>query len=249
MLLNEPVNDFDYYFTNKETVLAVAQYYVDIFNALHPSYDVTVLEHDDGRVELKMSTFEVEKQVMSGINFDATDEIDPDELDLKEDDVVERPKYCPVFLSPNAITLSGKVQLVLRFYGLPEQIHESYDFVHCTNYWTSNDGKLVLNPEALESLLSKHLVYKGSKYPLCSIMRTRKFIKRGWHINAGQYVKMALQLNELDLLDIKTLQDQLVGVDSLYFMQFIEAIKRKQEEDSNFRIENSYLIEVIDRIF
>ncbi len=32
MLLNEPVNDYDVYFTNRETVKAVAKYYVDRFN-------------------------------------------------------------------------------------------------------------------------------------------------------------------------------------------------------------------------
>jgi hypothetical protein len=32
MLLGENVNDFDLYFTNKETVLAVAKYYVEAFN-------------------------------------------------------------------------------------------------------------------------------------------------------------------------------------------------------------------------
>src|SRR5690349_2218606 len=33
MLLKEKVNDFDVYFTNKETVKAIAEYYVQQFNA------------------------------------------------------------------------------------------------------------------------------------------------------------------------------------------------------------------------
>jgi hypothetical protein len=35
MLMKEKVNDFDYYFTNFETVEAVAAYYVGEFNRLH----------------------------------------------------------------------------------------------------------------------------------------------------------------------------------------------------------------------
>ena len=51
----------------------------------------------------------------------------------------------------------------------PDQLHENYDFVHCTNYWTSWNNELVLRKEALEALLARELRYVGSKYPLCSI--------------------------------------------------------------------------------
>jgi len=42
LLLNEDVKDFDIYFRNKETTLAVANYYVDKFNAKHPSVNAEV---------------------------------------------------------------------------------------------------------------------------------------------------------------------------------------------------------------
>jgi hypothetical protein len=89
----------------------------------------------------------------------------------------------------------------------------------------------------------------GSKYPLCSIIRTRKFINRGWHINAGQYLKMCLQVNELDLNNIDVLEDQLIGVDSAYFMMLIDSIRNKQLTDDNFELNNSYIISIIDKIF
>src|SRR3546814_899254 len=73
------------------------------------------------------------------------------------------PTYRPVFMSTNAITLSDKIQIVLRFYGEADAIHENYDFVHCTNYWTSKDANLTLRQPALESLLCKELRYVGSK--------------------------------------------------------------------------------------
>lgn len=156
--------------------------------------------------------------------------------------------YHPVFLSPNAVTLSGDVQFVLRFYGQPEQIHENYDFVHCTNYWTSKGG-LVLKQEALEAILAKELVYTGSKYPVCSIIRTRKFVKRGFHINAGQYLKMCFQVSELDLTDIAVLEDQLVGVDSAYFINLIKALQEKASKESEFVLNSGYLCSIIDKIF
>lgn len=165
-------------------------------------------------------------------------------VDDAKPDPTKKP-FRPVFLSSNAITLSDGVQIVVRFFGEPDAIHENYDFVHCTNYWKSWDGELVLRPAALEALLSRELRYIGSKYPLCSIIRTRKFIKRDWTINAGQFLKMAFQLGDLDLNNVEVLEDQLTGVDAAYFNQIIQLIKEKDEA----RVDRAYLIELIDRIF
>jgi len=159
-------------------------------------------------------------------------------------DVSEK-KFRPIFITSNAITLTDKVQLVLRFYGNPEKIHQNYDFVHCTSFWESKHNKLVLRPEALEAILTKELVYKGSKYPICSIIRMRKFLTRGWTINAGQILKMAYQCYELDLKDPKVLEDQLTGVDVAYFTQLLGMLKDTNPD----RINSSYIAELIDKIF
>lgn len=183
---------------------------------------------------------------------------DPSEIvdkleDLKDhrerfdrDEAEERkPPYRPVFLSSNAITLSNAVQLIIRFYGEPDAIHENYDFVHCTNYYDGGSGELVLRKEALEALLTKELRYVGSKYPLCSLIRVRKFVQRGWQINAGQILKMCMQLNELNLKDFKVLRDQLTGVDVAYFAQVLQAVHDKDPE----KVNTAYLLEIIDRMF
>jgi hypothetical protein len=104
---------------------------------------------------------------------------------------------------------------------------------------------LVLRPAALEALLSKELRYVGSKYPICSIVRLRKFIERGWRINAGQILKMAMQISELNLKDVTVLEDQLTGVDTAYFIQLLERLKEKDPE----KVDAAYLVEIIDRIF
>ena len=156
-----------------------------------------------------------------------------------------KPKYRPIFLSTNAITLANKVQVILRFYGEPDEIHANYDFVHCTNYWRSDDGSLTLRAEALEALLARELLYVGSKYPVCSVFRLRKFIKRGWTINAGQILKILMQISALDLTDINTLEDQLTGVDSAYFFDILEKLKEKDAT----KVNAAYLCEIINRMF
>lgn len=238
MLLDEEVNDYDYYFTNKETALAVANYFVEQFNKKH--HRQVSVQDDEGRIKVY-----VQSEGVAGI----PEGHEIDDEDLMEVEKSEDEEFEPVFLSTNAISLRGKVQIVLRFYGEADEIHENYDFVHAKCYWRAEDNHLSLPRESLESILTKELIYTGSKYPLCSIFRAKKFINRGWYINAGQYLKMALQLNEMNLLDIKVLEEQLTGVDAAYFRMLLNAIEEKKEKNPDFKLSNSYLIEVINRIF
>jgi hypothetical protein len=167
------------------------------------------------------------------------------ELSDQVSETEDRPKYEPVFVSSNAISLRGKIQLILRFYGDPDEIHSYYDFVHCMNYWVSGTNNLVLRPESLEALLSRTLVYSGSKYPICSMIRSRKFIERGFRINAGQYLKMAMQIADLDLYDYGVLEEQLTGVDVAYFTEVVSKLRDHNPE----KVDSAYLIEIIDRMF
>jgi len=280
MMLKEEINDFDIYFTNKETTKVVANYYVDMFNEKHKdnknkcgykhkafvidgALNISEQIKDAGEREWKTKMLEEipEDRIKIIMRSDGVavassakkiiedaDEINGDILSEIEEQSDNKEKYRPLFLSTNAITLSNKIQLIIRFYGNADEIHDNFDFIHCTNYWESINGELTTHKDALESLLSKNLRYHGSKYPLASIIRTRKFIKRGWHINAGQYLKMVFQLNEIDLTDIVALEEQLVGVDTIYFMQLISSLK-EQIEKNEISLSGDYVSSIIDKIF
>jgi len=161
----------------------------------------------------------------------------------------EKKEFFPVFISTNAITLSNDVQLVVRFYGEPDKIHETYDFAHTKAYYDFGSKTLEVPKVVYETTVNKTLVYTGSLYPVCSIFRLRKFIGRGWQINAGQMLKICMQISELDLNDINVLEDQLIGVDSLYFMQLIDQFRQRKEKDPTFQLTTPYLISIIDKIF
>lgn len=245
LLTGETPNDYDIYFKTYDSCLEVAHYYAKKWNdGAHGSK--VEIKGEDGRVTCYIKS--------RGIAIDPEDSaID----DLSEplgfenvlEQTIEKPKYRPRYFSTNAISLSDQIQLVIRFYGSVEEIHTNYDFAHCTCSFDYISGKVVLPEKALECIINKELFYEGSKYPLCSIIRSRKFITRGWHINAGQYLKMCLQLNELDLKDINVFQDQLAGVDSAYFEQAIVNIKSRMEENPEWKADNTYLFELINRIF
>jgi len=263
LLTGEPVNDYDVYFKTLESCELVADYYINEWNTNNPTKpQVRIDEFISDRVCLIIGHGRglgmVAEDGDNGID-DTTEPLEPleplpfisenEEEPLKPNPTIEKPHYRPRFFSTNAISLSDQIQIVVRFSGPIESIHENFDFEHTKCVYDYSENTLVLPTKSLECIINKELIYRGSKYPLTSIIRTRKFITRGWTINAGQYVKMTLELNALDLLNLETFKDQLVGVDSAYFMQAIEAIRNKKEKDPNFEITNLYLFEVIDRIF
>jgi hypothetical protein len=282
MINNEKVNDFDVYFTNRETVMAVAKYYIGKFKEMRPDGPVIklftsddfanadselsrlyrkakdILEGEKDRDDFIIDFYEmnsVSKEdgrvfiYIQSAGIAAEKEIDLEDCENPLDEGVEdtedktKPKYRPIFFSSNAITLSDKIQIVTRFYGNAEQIHSNFDFVHATNYWTSEEGKVVFSIEAYEACHNKELIYVGSKYPVCSLFRMRKFIARGYTITAGEILKIAMNVNEFDLTDVRVLRDQLIGVDSAYFTHLIDSIKDKEN------IDRLYLTAIINKMF
>lgn len=220
MLLGEKVNDFDIYMDDAQTCAKLCEYYL---SEVEETKKITVkISDDEERV----------KCVVKSAGFV--------KFDVPEDEEGFKVAY----ITENALTLTNDIQIVTRFVGCAEELHKNYDFIHATNYWTYKDG-LVTNLRALESLLSKTLYYSGSKYPLCSILRAKKFINRDWTINAGQYLKMCMQLNELDLKDIDVLKEQLVGVDSAYFNHFLSLIAK----DDLQSVDMTYIVDRIDEVF
>lgn len=269
MLLKERVNDFDVYFRTRDVALDVAKYYVQRFSIQKQNgieCGISVIE-DGERIKIKVQSsgiasekgtdkaYEYFESSPDGESGEYVGQImqDPGAVQDVHDDTekkaiestLEDKTYRAVFMSTNAITLSGGVQIVLRFFGEPEEIHKNYDFVHCTNYWSSWDNKLTLHQAALESLLAKELRYVGSRYPICSIFRLRKFVSRGWSVNAGQILKMCLQVSELNLKDVNVLEDQLIGVDVAYFVDLVARLKANDPE----KVNAAYLVEIIDRMF
>lgn len=278
MLLNEKVNDFDVYFRTKETVLAVARYYaskvpqasIEVVDGastqiLSEKREFAEMEEPS---QCQRAVFLRDLQpdrvaiYVPGVNYySVTGEgslmAEPDEIEQTKElfssieearEQVKEGSYSPLFFTANAITLSDQIQLVLRFYGEASELHVNYDFVHATNYYDYYERKLYTNKPALESLLAKELRYVGSLYPVTSIIRTKKFIKRGWTITAGEYLKIMFQVADLDLRDPAVLTEQCLGVDLAFFSIFIEALQNR-DTTKHEQVTYSYICELIDRIF
>ena len=260
MLLNEDVNDYDLYFKDFNSAKVIAKYFVNLYinNKTTKSEKVPELfvQEDNNRIRVVVKSAGIDSDTTNNSDYRFFETLDPGspQQDKFIDSVMEviakdskdkNDKYKPVFITSNAITLTNDMQLIFRFFGEPEDIHKNYDFVHCTNYWNSKDKKLTLNQRAIESLLTKDLLYTGSLYPICSMIRLRKFMKRGWIVTAGQMFKIAFQISKLDLTDYKVLEDQLIGVDVAYFGQLLNELKKVEGQD----ISDIYIMELVDKIF
>lgn len=250
MLLGDTPNDFDVYLKNTDVAAKLASYYISRLPAVENEMTRTPIVSvppEGGRVEIKVQS--------AGI---AGEDIDQNKYEYFEQyaDGSQRAaayldamaskstgKYTSVAITTNAITLTDDIQIILRFVGEPSEIHTNYDFVHTTNWFTEDEG-LVLRQEALEATLARELRYVGSKYPVCSMFRLKKFIKRGWTITAGEMVKIAYDISRLDLDNIEVLQEQLTGVDAAYFRQIIDLLRKEDKP-----IERTYLFELVNRIF
>lgn len=266
MFLNEKVNDYDIYLMNMDVLLELSKHYTinrgvgvldgrkrdellknefpDINTDTNLNINQTGIFEDEYASEryIKLKNLKPNQ-----IKLDVTAEGKRiDELEKDENGNVL--KYQPKFFSPNAISLSDDIQIVCRFSGNAEKIHETFDFMHATNYFTFSEG-LVTNKEALESLLGKQLRYQGSLYPLTSIIRTKKFIKRGWNIGAGEYLKIMFQISQLDLTDPEVLEEQLIGVDVAYFGTLIKILRDDISVNPNMEIGYKYLADLIDKVF
>lgn len=262
MLMGDEIKDFDIYFKTQETTKAVAEYYCNKFLKLNPDYGYVpeTIVGEDGRVEIKIQSAGIaeEQGAENTPEFSYESDLGEGGADVLADyilkpqaseEVKEKERYRPVFLSANAITLSDKIQLVIRFYGSAEEIHKNYDFEHCKNVYDYRTDELILKASAMESILSKTLLYTGSLYPICSLFRMRKFIDRGWRISAGEILKMAWQVNELNLNSPEVIREQLTGCDQAYMNQLILTMNRSLKENPEKKIDSLYIVELVDKVF
>lgn len=255
MLLGEKVNDFYIYIQNMNVLVSLAEYYCPnkVLDG-RKKQEILKKYYSD-----KFPNFNINDDFFkSDLFFNDLSELAVRYKNLKEDQVkLDIPSFgvkCEVidnddeyqlsFLSPNAISLTNDIQIVLRFNGKVEDIHKTFDFIHATNYFTFKEG-LVTNIEALQCILTRELKYQGSLYPLTSIIRIKKFLKRGWRINSGEMLKIMFQISELNLKDPEVLEEQLIGVDIAYFSKLIEIIRGVSSED----LTSSYLNTLIDKVF
>lgn len=138
MLMNEYVNDFDFYFINESDANIVKKFY------------------------------EARK-------------------------INSKDKYKLKLVTENSINLDDKIQLIIKFAGEPETVIKNFDWAHIKSYYKYPD-QLNLTDDVYKLIIEKELIYTGSKYPLSSLLRLRKFIKKGWFVSTKTMLYIMLEV-------------------------------------------------------
>jgi hypothetical protein len=105
-------------------------------------------------------------------------------------------KYHVKLITDNAINLSDKIQLITKFTGSPSEVTDKFDWQHIKSYYDCNTEKLHLTSDVYQLVVEKDLIYTGSDYPLSSLMRLKKYIKKGWNVSNTTILHIALDFVE-----------------------------------------------------
>ena len=148
----------------------------------------------------------------------------------------------PTFISPHALSFPGKpkFQIMTSFIGIPEYVVKSFDWEHIKSFFLISTDTLYLTQRLYELVNDKQLIYTGSDYPLSSLLRTRKYIKKGWSISAKDIMLIALDIQKHDLSNKQILISQMAGIDPITILM---ELNRLSDEKMNV---HDRIIEIMD---
>lgn len=103
-------------------------------------------------------------------------------------------KFHVKLITDNAINLSDKIQLITKFIGYPGGVVKNFDWQHIKSWYSCKEEKLYLTDDVYRLICEKELIYTGSDYPLSSLMRLKKYIKKGWNVSNTTILHIALDI-------------------------------------------------------
>lgn len=155
----------------------------------------------------------------------------------------------------NAITLGQEghypIQLIVleNTIGGAENIMKSFDFSVCS---------AVFDFELEEFFFDKHFKIDNKKrklrfntdtsFPIASLIRVGKYVKKKYSINNIEYLKIALSINRVKISSFEDLKLQLQGIDTLILKPVTDNLIDNQDYDMNEFLDkmNEYLESTIN---
>lgn len=108
-------------------------------------------------------------------------------------DTSAQEKFKVKLITENAINLSDKIQLIIKFTGSPIEVIDNFDWQHIKSYFVYPDVMIFTN-DVYKLIVEKELIYTGSAYPVSSMMRLKKYIKKGWTVSNATMLHIALDI-------------------------------------------------------
>jgi hypothetical protein len=123
-----------------------------------------------------------------------------------------------------------RVQLVKVLTRTPSEVISSFDFTICQAGFDLDDG-FIFGADFFQHLAQRRLVFNiKAEYPICSLYRARKFIKRGFSLSGIEAIKLGLRIHSLKIDTYRDLRAQLMGIDTLFLKDLTDSLKGQDEK-------------------
>ena len=138
-------------------------------------------------------------------------------------------------------------QLICAEFGEPSEVIKKFDFSCCMGAWEPEKG-FILDKQFLKHCSQHRLVFNANAgFPICSMWRAIKFIKRGWKLPAIESIKLALSINHLNLTNHAELKRQLLGIDTLFLKELTDALEKDKAVAYDFGEAIEMLMAFVDK--
>src|SRR4030043_315196 len=150
---------------------------------------------------------------------------------------VENKGWKPAFNTVNAMSYNIvpigidkpiRIQFIRTYFGLPSEVIGMFDFTICMAAYDPQKKEITLGEDFLYHLSQKTLSFNiKTEYPISSLWRVRKYLKRDFTLPAIECIKIALAINDLQIETYKDLKKQLDGIDTLFLKEVTDAMIEK----------------------
>ena len=134
-------------------------------------------------------------------------------------------------------------------------IIDNFDFTVCMAAYDYFTGDFYMNSLFLEHLAARSMVYNiQGKYPLASLFRLRKYLKKGYTISGTEIIKLGLRINNLKMNNYRDLKEQLQGIDTAFLQELTDALMTPEYADKEYDFQhfmemlNTYMDDILDGI-
>jgi len=141
-----------------------------------------------------------------------------------------------------------KVQFIKKiFANNPKEVMSNFDFTVCECVYSPGLREFTMGENFLADLCGRRLVYNiHAKYPIASLWRTNKYIKKGFTLAAIESIKLALCINNLNIKTYQDLKEQLEGIDTLFLAELTDILLKNESKEYDLRTAIDYMNQVLE---
>lgn len=130
----------------------------------------------------------------------------------------------------------------------PLDIITHFDYTICMGAFDLDSMEFILHNKFLEHVAGRELCYNiYGKYPLSSLFRLRKYLKKGYTISGTEIIKLGLSINALQMKTYHDLKAQLQGIDTLFLKELTDTLLKPEYAEKEYDFDT--FMNLIDSYF